>query len=463
MSFRFDRLHKWSVHTTHLDWLHICGRLLPVVMTNSRFSLLTVLFVLVAITASAPMVAARNLDDGAAVEGRFTQTVPVEKADGSTYLWESEPNSLEVTFHASNETNVYQLCVLNQDGERLDCQDKNAGPGNHTVTFEYENLSAFEEMDNVTVVVYNNFPGQSGEVGRDTVDFTTIQKSGDLDGDNLQNAEELQAGTYMTIADTDKDSLSDGAEVNNYGTSPLSADTDSDGLSDAAELSNSLDPTDPDTDGDGIPDGIEVGRGLAPKDPTADTDGDGLTDAYEYEHDSSPTAVDTDGDGLNDHLETQLGTDPSDSSTTPMLLTACGTLFGAVVIGSRWLLTSPRYQLRTRLPSWLFASRTSHGETGDTHLVDPPEPPEFDPNELQNSSCPMLTDEDKVIKILRDNGGWVYQSEIVESTNWSKSKVSRLLSRMCDDEQVEKISVGRQNIVAEPGSMPDAFDSPFED
>lgn len=436
-------------------------------MTNSRLSLVAVVFLLVAVSATAPVAVAAEPDGSSTVEARFTETVQVEQGNASTYLWQSAPNSLNVTFSATNETNVYQVCVLDEAGERLECQDKNASPGNHTVTFEYDDLTAFEGTRAVTVVVYNNFPGETEQLGSDTINITTIKKSGDIDGDNLQNAAELRNDTYMLISDTDKDSLPDGAEVKNYNTSPIDADTDYDGIPDAAELSNSLDPTDTDTDGDGIPDGVEVEQDLAPKDPTADSDGDGLTDAYEYTHDSDPTTADTDGDGLNDHLEAQLGTDPTDSSTTPMILTAGGTLLGVTVVGTRWFLTSSHSQYDVAALSWLSPTRAQPevetGEDDTTETIDLSQPPEFDENELQNSSAPVLTDEDKVVKVLRDNGGWVYQSQIVESTNWSKSKVSRLLSRMCEDETIEKISVGRQNIVAEQGSMPDAFGSPFDE
>ncbi|ELZ89476.1 hypothetical protein C453_00330 [Haloferax elongans ATCC BAA-1513] len=405
------------------------------------------------------------------VEGEFTNTVPVKQSSDSAYLWEAESNSLEVTFNALNESNHYKLCVQDEDGEQISCQDKSAAKGTQSVTFEYENLSAFEKSTNVTVVLWNNYPGQPEKLGTDTVNVSIIEKQGDIDSDELSNVNELSNNTSMFLMDTDKDSLEDGAEVKNYGTSPTDADTDGDNLGDAMELSNSLSPTNADTDGDGIPDGVENRLGTPPKDPTADTDNDGLNDAYEYAHDSNPVVADTDGDGLRDGLETKLGTKIDDARTTPLLLFAGGALLGVVTVGTRWVRAAEMY------PSSGLLNRVMSNQKADDNAAVEPESeprPETKPDTHQSSqrpglsdtqepSKPILTDEDRVVQLLRENDGWVYQSTIVESNNWSKSKVSRLLSRMCDDGTIEKISVGRQNIVAEKGSMPEGVASPLEE
>jgi hypothetical protein len=67
------------------------------------------------------------------------------------------------------------------------------------------------------------------------------------------------------FADTDGDGLSDGAEVNTYGTDPLDADSDDDGLSDGAEVNTyGTDLLDADSDDDGLSDGEEVIAGTDP-------------------------------------------------------------------------------------------------------------------------------------------------------------------------------------------------------
>lgn len=423
-------------------------------------------FVLVAAVAPASVSAAPVAQqNGTIVQAEFTDPVPVEGANGSVYLWESEPNGLRVTVPPSNESNLYKVCVQNETGAQIVCDNQRAASGDRSVTMDLVDLSAFRETQNVTVVLWPGSPGETEPVGSDTISIRVVQKDGDIDGDKLSNAEELSHNTSMLLMDTDRDSLSDGAEVNNYGTSPTSADTDDDNLSDATELSRSLDPTDPDTDNDGIPDGVEVERGLAPKDPDADTDGDGLTDAYEYAHGSDPTKVDTDGDGLNDGLEVQLGTDPADSRTTPMLLFAGLTLFGIFAVAARWVWPSWRYRIDRYVPSWVGAGRESTDDeaSAERDTDEAAVAPEFDHAERQQSSEPVLTDEDRVLQLLRENDGWVYQGLIVEETSWSKSKVSRLLSQMADEGTIEKVSVGRQNVVTEKGSMPEGFESPFDE
>ncbi|WP_245180654.1 helix-turn-helix transcriptional regulator [Haloarcula amylovorans] len=58
-----------------------------------------------------------------------------------------------------------------------------------------------------------------------------------------------------------------------------------------------------------------------------------------------------------------------------------------------------------------------------------------------------LTDADRVEQLLAENDGYMKQSEIVDQTEWSKAKVSRLLSRMADRDIIRKDKDGRENII----------------
>ncbi len=75
----------------------------------------------------------------------------------------------------------------------------------------------------------------------------------------------------------------------------------------------------------------------------------------------------------------------------------------------------------------------------------------------------ILSDEDRVVNLLEENGGRMKQVNIVEETDWSKSKVSMLLSDMEDDGEISKLRVGRENIISLAGQEPDAAGSPFEE
>ncbi|SFC51104.1 hypothetical protein SAMN05444422_109156 [Halobiforma haloterrestris] len=75
----------------------------------------------------------------------------------------------------------------------------------------------------------------------------------------------------------------------------------------------------------------------------------------------------------------------------------------------------------------------------------------------------LLTDEDRVVKLIRENGGRMKQVNIVEETGWSKSKVSMLLSDMEEEDTISKLRVGRENIISLEGFEPEATKSPFEE
>lgn len=80
---------------------------------------------------------------------------------------------------------------------------------------------------------------------------TTNGATGDIEPDDLNNAQEYAAGTNPKVADTDGDGLSDGTEVLIAHTDPLVPDTDHDGYLDGVEYTKSasgydpLDPTKP--------------------------------------------------------------------------------------------------------------------------------------------------------------------------------------------------------------------------
>ncbi|MFA9426562.1 helix-turn-helix transcriptional regulator [Natronorubrum sp. A-ect3] len=75
----------------------------------------------------------------------------------------------------------------------------------------------------------------------------------------------------------------------------------------------------------------------------------------------------------------------------------------------------------------------------------------------------LLTDEDRVVRLIRENGGRMKQVNIVDETGWSKSKVSMLLSDMEEEDTISKLRVGRENIISLEGYEPEATKSPFDE
>lgn len=66
----------------------------------------------------------------------------------------------------------------------------------------------------------------------------------------------------------------------------------------------------------------------------------------------------------------------------------------------------------------------------------------------------LLSDEERIEHLLEQNGGRMKQATIVAETDWSDAKVSQLLSAMADEGRVDKLRLGRENLI----SMPDEGD-----
>jgi hypothetical protein len=113
------------------------------------------------------------------------------------------------------------------------------------------------------------------------------------------------------------------------------------------------------------------------------------------------------------------------------------------------------------------------GDAPARERADPPTPPSaragaergFDrPGGVDGDDAPPLfRDEDRVARLLDEAGGSVRQQVIVRETGWSKSKVSRLLSKMEEEGRVTKIAVGRENVVSLPGREPPGTESSLDD
>lgn len=66
----------------------------------------------------------------------------------------------------------------------------------------------------------------------------------------------------------------------------------------------------------------------------------------------------------------------------------------------------------------------------------------------------LLSDEERVEHLLDQNGGRMKQARIVKETGWSDAKVSQLLSTMADEGRIEKLRLGRENLISLPDEEP---------
>lgn len=62
----------------------------------------------------------------------------------------------------------------------------------------------------------------------------------------------------------------------------------------------------------------------------------------------------------------------------------------------------------------------------------------------------LLSDEERVERLLEQNGGRMKQATIVKETGWSNAKVSQLLSAMEEDDRINKLRIGRENLISFP-------------
>ena len=62
----------------------------------------------------------------------------------------------------------------------------------------------------------------------------------------------------------------------------------------------------------------------------------------------------------------------------------------------------------------------------------------------------LLSDEEYVEALIERNGGRMKQADIVTETGWSNAKVSQLLSAMAEDGRIEKLRIGRENLISFP-------------
>ena len=388
------------------------------------------------------------------------------------------PASVEVTFATGNESGRFVVCLA--DGappanRTQRCKHRDLPEAETaTVPFDATTWNGTADRTNLTAILFVS-DIERVELDRAGSTVAVLSRHGDADDDGLPNAREVEHGTDPFVRDTDRDGLDDGPEVNNYGTDPTAADTDDDGLRDAAELQQGADPLRADTDGDGLEDGREVRLGTSPVDDTTDADADGLTTEREVDLGTDPTVADTDGDLLDDGTEVRLGTNPTSATSTLALV---GLALVALVAAGGVVAT--RTTLERRLPG-LSASRPGpgagsgderadtgaeatgnrRGEAGIEPGADADPVADGEPTaapEEASPAPPVRSDEDRVLAFLEENGGRVQQQEVVQRFEWSKSKVSRLLSRLEDEGKLRKIALGRENLVTLPGKEPGRSD-----
>ncbi|XGI83456.1 helix-turn-helix transcriptional regulator [Halorutilales archaeon Cl-col2-1] len=113
-------------------------------------------------------------------------------------------------------------------------------------------------------------------------------------------------------------------------------------------------------------------------------------------------------------------------------------LFGGVYLGRR---------MGGNRPSEPTSAVTRNGSGSQTPRQPETEDKSEDEDTEEEVDEELLTDEDRVVRLLRQNDGRMKQASIVEETGWSKSKASMVLSDMEDEGRISKLRLGRENVI----------------
>ncbi|MBT3666767.1 MAG: hypothetical protein HN548_04745, partial [Opitutae bacterium] len=201
----------------------------------------------------------------------LANTPPVFEQNQSFSIAENEPpatlignisaydpdnnQSIPVVMESPSSAFVYDM---NQSVRSAQVFDFESNQTNYSLSF-----SAKDEFNSTTFhVIYIEVSNVIEDLDEDGFEDAF---DSDIDGDELENENEIIAGTDPNNPDTDSDGLLDGEEIM-LKTDPLNPDSDGDQLSDKTEMLIGTSPLHADTDKDGFSDKEEVIAFTSPED-----------------------------------------------------------------------------------------------------------------------------------------------------------------------------------------------------
>ncbi len=137
--------------------------------------------------------------------------------------------------------------------------------------------------------------------------------------------------------------------------------------------------------------------------------------------------------------------EPSAFAGTTWELLGAAAVVGAAIIGGALLLR--RRDTEQAAPTTTPTDSETTAATPEP--ADPETPPADEPVDPPEDLS-LLADDERVLRLLEDNGGRMRQADIVSETDWSDAKVSQLLSSMADDDRITKLRIGRENLISLP-------------
>ncbi|ERG98673.1 MAG: hypothetical protein J07HQX50_02718 [Haloquadratum sp. J07HQX50] len=96
------------------------------------------------------------------------------------------------------------------------------------------------------------------------------------------------------------------------------------------------------------------------------------------------------------------------------------------------------------------AAQVSQASSEDESVEETSDVPEVQNVGSEFTDPALLSDEERVEQLLSQNGGRMRQATIVDETGWSDAKVSQLLSSMAASDRIDKLRLGRENLISLP-------------
>lgn len=156
---------------------------------------------------------------------------------------------------------------------------------------------------------------------------------------------------------------------------------------------------------------------------------------------SDPTTTAPDAGSGATATATTAASDASGGDGGSLLPVALGglavVLAGALVVGAA----------RRRGDAGADGTPTADGAAGAGAASGAGGPPPDGPPEPAADPSELVTDEDRVRALLAERGGRMKQTDVADALDWSASKTSRVLSEMADGGAVEKLRIGRENVI----------------
>jgi hypothetical protein len=173
-------------------------------------------------------------------------------------------------------------------------------------------------------------------------------------------------------------------------------------------------------------------------DDTADDSTDGSTD------DSTDGSTDDSADGTTDDSSDGTTDDSTDDGSSGGGLSSGPVMFGTAGIAVLVGIGAFYLHRRRQHPDREASSDGAAAVAAD----DGPTPDDAGGAADESDEMPDLaTDEDRVLAALEAADGRMRQSELADELDWSPSKTSRVLSDMSDEGNVEKLRIGRENVI----------------